>query len=222
VGPYVGTITFTNNANGAVAAVVSVSLNVSAGPPTISSIFPSTIAAAPSSGRVPPVITIYGDNFFTNSSVQLTPDGAQPLPALSPTLLSRQVMQATLNPSYLTKPASFTLTVANPSTLSDPSPQQYSVSFTVTDGTVPAINSIVNAASYLSSATWKGTPGLDPVPAQTLPGSSAVSPREIIAIFGQSIGPASVFPAQASATFPATFPLTVTPTVASGRYPRQV
>ena len=219
VGPYTGTITFTNNASSAVSAVVSVSLNVSAGPPTITSIFPSSVAAAPSAGRVPPVITIYGDNFFTNSSVQLAPDGAQPLPALTPTLLSRQVLQASLNPSYLTKPGSFTLTVANPNTLTDPSPQQYSVTFTVTDGTVPEISSIVNAASYLNSATWKGTLGLDPVPAQTLPGSSAVSPREIIAIFGQSIGPSSVVPAQASNTFPATFPLQVTPTVASGSLP---
>ena len=84
VGPYTGTITFTNNASGAVAQIYSVSLNVSAGPPTVASIFPSSVAAAPSAGRVPPVITIYGDNFFTNSSVQLTPDSAQPLPALLP------------------------------------------------------------------------------------------------------------------------------------------
>ncbi len=216
VGPYSGTITFTNNASGAVSAVFSVSLNVSAGPPTITSIFPGSVTAAASSGRVPPVITIYGDNFFSNSSVQLTPDGAQPLPALTPTLLSRQVLQATLNPSYLTKPGTFTLTVANPSTLTDPTPQQYAVPFAVTDGTVPAISAIVNAASYLSSATWKGTAGLDPVPAQTLPGSSAICPREIIAIFGQSIGPGTVFPAQASTAFPAAFPLQVTPTVAAG------
>jgi uncharacterized protein (TIGR03437 family) len=221
VGPYAGTITFTNNASGAVATIYSVSLNVSAGPPTITSIFPSAVTAAAASGRVPPVITIYGDNFFSNSSVQLTPDGAQPLPALTPTLLSRQVLQATLNPSYLTKPGTFTLTVANPSTLTDPTPQQSSVPFTVTDGTVPLINAIVNAASYLSSATWKGTIGLDPVPAQGMPGSTAVSPREIIAIFGQSIGPASVFPAQASTAFPATFPLQATPPVASGVSPVQ-
>src|ERR1022692_913812 len=216
VGPYAGTITFTNNASGAVGAVFSVSVNVSAGPPTITSIFPGSVVAAVATSRVPPVITIYGDNFFSNSSVQLTPDGAQPLPALAPTLLSRQVLQATLNPSYLTKPGTFTLTVANPSTLTDPTPQQYAVPFTVTDGSVPAINAIVNAASYLSSATWKGTLGLDPVPAQNMPGSSAVSPREIIAIFGQSIGPGTVFPAQASTAFPATFPLLVTPTVAAG------
>src|ERR1035438_9727201 len=219
VGPYTGTITFSNNASSAVAAVFSVSLNVSAGPPTITSIFPGSVTAAAASGRVPPVVTIYGDNFFSNSSVQLTPDGAKHLPALPPTLLSRQVLQATLNPVYLTRPGTFTLTVANPSTLTDPTPQQSSVPFTVTDGTVPTITALVNAASYLSSATWKGTIGLDPVPAQTLPGSSAVSPREIIAIFGQSIGPASVFPAQASTTFPATFPLLVTPTVASGVSP---
>src|ERR1019366_2601535 len=176
VGPYAGTITFTNNASGAVGAVFSVSVNVSAGPPTITSIFPGSVVAAVATSRVPPVITIYGDNFFSNSSVQLTPDGAQPLPALAPTLLSRQVLQATLNPSYLTKPGTFTLTVANPSTLTDPTPQQYAVPFTVTDGSVPAIN----------------------------------------AIFGQSIGPGTVFPAQASTAFPATFPLLVTPTVAAG------
>jgi hypothetical protein len=81
------------------------------------------------------------------------------LPALKPTLLSRQVLQATLNPSYLTKPGGFTLTVANPSTLSNPTPQQSSVLFSVTDGTVPAISAILNAASYLNSATWKGTAG---------------------------------------------------------------
>lgn len=54
VGPYAGTITFTNNASGAVAAVINVSLNVSAGPPTITSIFPASVIAAPSNGRVPP------------------------------------------------------------------------------------------------------------------------------------------------------------------------
>ena len=219
VGPYAGTITFTNNASGAVAAIISVSVNVSAGPPTIYDIFPRSVTAAPSSGRVPPVITIYGDNFFSNSSVQLIPQGAAPLPALTPTLLSRQVLQATLNPNYLTKPGPFQIIVANPSTLSDPAPQQFPFDFTVTDGTVPTISNIVNAASYLSSATWKGTLGLDPVPAQTLPGSSAVSPRELIAIFGQSIGPGSVVPAPASATFPSTFPLQVTPTVAATASP---
>jgi uncharacterized protein (TIGR03437 family) len=210
VGPYSGTITFTNIASSTVAAVYSVSLNVSAGPPTITSIFPSSVTAAAASGRVSPVVTIYGDNFFNNSSVQLTPDGSQPLPALTPTLLSRQVLQATLNPSYLTKPGTFTLTVANPSTLNNPTPQQYSVPFTVTDGTVPTISTIVNAASYLKTATWKGTAGLDPVPAATLPGSSAVSPRELIAIFGQSIGPSSTTSSAvltvASTTFPSVFP----------------
>jgi uncharacterized protein (TIGR03437 family) len=208
VGPYAGTITFTNSATGVVAAVVSVSLNVSAGPPSIATIFPSSVTAAPSSGRVPPVITIYGDNFFSNSSVQLTPDGSQPLPALSPVLLSRQVLQATLNPSYLTKPGTFTLTVANPSTLSNPTPQEASVAFAVTDGTVPRISAILNAASYQSSATWKGTAGLDPVPASPSPASSAVSPRELVAIFGQNIGPASVVSAQASTISPTTFPST--------------
>ncbi len=89
----------------------------------------------------------------------------------------------------------------------------------MTDGTVPEIDAVVNAASYLGSATWKGTLGLDPVPAAAMPGGSAVSPREIIAIFGQSIGPASVVPAQASTSFPATFPLQVTPPVDASALP---
>jgi uncharacterized protein (TIGR03437 family) len=202
VGPYSGTITFTNIASGAVAAVISVSLNVSAGAPTVNYIFPSSVTAAPAAGRVKPVITIYGDNFFTNSSVQLAQDGAAPLPALAPTLLSRQVLQVTLNPINLTAPATFTLTVANPSTLTNPKPQTDSKPFTVTDGTVPQISGVLNAASNQKSAIWKGTPKLDPV----LDGGSAVSPREIIAIFGQSIGPAAVSPVPASTTFPPTFP----------------
>src|ERR1019366_4690816 len=56
------TLTFTNIASGAVAAVISVSLNVSAGPPTVNYIFPSSVTAAPALGRVKPVITIYGGN----------------------------------------------------------------------------------------------------------------------------------------------------------------
>ena len=202
VGPYSGTITFTNIASGAVAAVISVSLNVSAGAPTVNYIFPSSVTAAPATGRVKPVITIYGDNFFTNSSVQLAQDGAAPLPALAPTLLSRQVLQVTLNPINLTAPATFTLTVANPSTLTSTKPETDSKPFTVTDGTVPQISGILNAASNQKSAIWKGTSKLDPV----LDGGSAVSPREIIAIFGQSIGPAAVSPVMASTTFPPTFP----------------
>ena len=193
VGPYAGTITFTNTASGAVAAVVNVSLNVSAGPPKIKSIFPASVIAAPASGRVPPVITIYGENFFTNSSVQLTPDGASPLPALTPTLLSRQVLQVTVSPSYLTKQGGFTLTVANPSTFSNPVPQQDTTPFEVKDGTSPMINSILNAASYQQSATWKGV-GNSPVTT----GTAAVSPRELVAIFGQSIGPDSVLSTQPS------------------------
>jgi uncharacterized protein (TIGR03437 family) len=220
VGPYSGTVTFTNIASGAVAAAISVSLNVSAGAPTVNYIFPSSVTAAPATGRVKPVITIYGDNFFTSSSVQLAQDGAAPLPALAPTLLSRQVLQVTLNPINLTAPAAFTLTVANPSTLTSTTPQIDSKPFTVTDGTVPQISGILNAASNQKSAIWRGTPKLDPV----LDGGSAVSPREIIAIFGQSIGPAAVSPVPASTTFPPTFPNQVafpsvaasSPTTASG------
>jgi uncharacterized protein (TIGR03437 family) len=207
VGSYPGTITFTNNSTSGT-TVVNVNLNVSAGAPKVDSIFPASVVAGPATGRVPPVITIYGNNFFNNSSVRLTRDGNVPFPDLPATLLSRKVLQAKVDPSYLTSPGTFTLTVANTKTLADPNPHEDSIAFTVADATVPLINSIVNSASYLKTATQTGS-APNPVPAAGT--GTSVSPREIISIFGQNLGPAAVTQAQASTgLFPNTYPTQVT------------
>jgi uncharacterized protein (TIGR03437 family) len=207
VGSYPGTITFTNKTTSAT-TVVNVNLNVSAGAPKVDSIFPASVVAGPATGRVPPVITIYGNNFFNNSSVRLSLDGNVPFPDLPATLLSRKVLQAKVDPSYLTSPGTFTLTVANTKTLADPNPHEDSITFTVADATIPMISSIVNSASYLKTATQTGS-APNPVPA-TGTGTS-VSPREIISIFGQNLGPADVTQAQASTgLFPNTYPSQVT------------
>jgi uncharacterized protein (TIGR03437 family) len=207
VGSYPGTITFTNNTTGGT-AIVNVNLNVSAGAPKVDSIFPASVIASPATGRVPPVITIYGNNFFSNSSVRLMRDGNVPFPDLPATLLSRKVLQARLDPNFLTTPGTFTLTVANTKTLADPNPHEDSIAFTVVDSTIPMINSVVNSASYLKTATQTGS-APDPVPSAGT--GTSVSPREIITIFGQNLGPADVTQAQASTgLFPNTYPSQVT------------
>jgi uncharacterized protein (TIGR03437 family) len=207
VGSYPGSITFTNNTTSG-ATVVNVNLNVSAGAPKVDSIFPASVVAGPAASRVPPVITIYGNNFFSNSSVRLTRDGNIPFPDLPATLLSRKVLQAKVDPSYLTSPGTFTLTVANTKTLADPNPHEDSIAFTAVDSTIPIINSIVNSASYLKTATQTGS-APDPVPASGT--GTSVSPREIVTIFGQNLGPSDLTQAQASTgLFPNAYPLQVT------------
>jgi uncharacterized protein (TIGR03437 family) len=50
------------------------------------------------------------------------------------------------------------------------------------------ITSVVNAASYLPTSIWTGTGGSNPVAS----GTTTVSPREIISIFGQNLGPTTL------------------------------
>ena len=76
-GSYAGSIAIaaTSAANGS--ATVAVNLVVSAGPPTLNAsmpIFPASLIAGP---VVSPVITIYGDNFFSTSVVTIQ-QGANP------------------------------------------------------------------------------------------------------------------------------------------------
>ena len=103
-GSYAGLITVaaTSATNGS--ATVAVNLVVSAGPPTLDPafpIFPASVIAGPA---IDPVITIYGDNFFSTSVVTLQL-GANPSITLQSTLLSRKVLQATIKAAYLAAPA---------------------------------------------------------------------------------------------------------------------
>jgi uncharacterized protein (TIGR03437 family) len=195
-GSYGGSVTIaaTNAANGN--AVVLVNLVVSAGPPILNSIFPSSVIAGP---VVNPIITLYGDNFFSTSVVTLQ-QGDNPPVTLPSTLLSRQVLQATVNSGYLTSPGVWTLAVTNPAPPNNPSQAPVTTLFVVSDPTVPLITSVVNAASYLPTSVWTGT-NPDPV----ANGTTTVSPREIISIFGQNLGPSSVVTAAPSGS-PQAFP----------------
>jgi len=196
-GSYGGTVTVaaTSAANGS--ALVNVNLVVSAGPPILDSIFPASVVAGPA---VNPIITIYGDNFFSTSVVTLQ-QGQNPPVTLVSTLLSRQVLQATVNSGYLASPGIWMLAVTNPAPPNNPGQAPVTTLFTVSDPTVPLITSVVNAASYLPTSVWTGNGGADPVPS----GTSSVSPREIISIFGQNLGPAGVTTSTPVGT-PLTFP----------------
>lgn len=185
-GSYAGLITVaaTNTANGS--ATVAVNLIVSAGPPTLDAalpIFPASIIAGPT---VDPVITIYGDNFFSTSVVTIQ-SGANPPITVPSTLLSRKVLQATIKAAYLAVQGAWTLAVTNPAPPNNPAQAPATTTLTVTSPTQPAITSVVNAASYLPAGIQTGS-SKDPVPKN----SAAVSPREIISIFGQNLGPTTV------------------------------
>jgi uncharacterized protein (TIGR03437 family) len=159
---------------------------------------------------IDPVVTIYGDNFFSTSVVTLS-DGVNPAITLPSTLLSRKVLQATIKAAYLapvasaTYPIMWTLAVTNPAPPNNPSQAPATAPFLVTSPSQPGITSVVNAASYLPASVQTGT-GANPVPSN----ATAISPREIISIFGQNLGPTTV-----SATTPTGTPA-VYPTSAGG------
>ena len=200
-GSYGGLITVAANSASNGTAVVAVNLVISAGPPTLSTslpVFPSSVIAGPA---IDPVITIYGDNFFSTSVVAIQ-SGTNPSVTLPSKLLSRKVLQATIKAAYLAVPTGPTvypiqwiLSVTNPAPPNNPSQAPATTTFAVTDPTQPAITSVVNSASFAPTAVYTGTT-TNPV----LTGATSVSPREIISIFGQNLGPITPLQATPSGT----------------------
>ncbi len=191
-GSYSNTITITGNKTDVTG--ITVNLVVSAGPPVLTSIYPQQIVAAP---VINPTLTIYGDNFFNTSVVTLKSTAASPPPpiTLTSTLLSRKVLRAVIPAAAVATPNDWLVVVSNPPPPSNPAQQPASFAFKVISATDPAINAVVNAASYLGTATFAGT-GTNPVPL----GATSVSPRELIAIFGQNLGPSALTVAQPAGT----------------------
>jgi uncharacterized protein (TIGR03437 family) len=209
-GTYGGVINFAaqNALNGA--HTVAISLLISAGPPGVLSIFPTTVIQAPA---VNPVITVNGQNFFNTSVATMGVAGA---PAggectqtgtpiqLSALLLSQTVLQATVNNAkmQLATPAAWCICVTNPAPPNAPgqvpactlvAPVDYT--FNVISNSIMSVTSVLNAASYLRTSKQAGT-DVDPVN----PGQTSISPGEIISIFGQNLGPAIPQPALPAAT----------------------
>lgn len=199
------TVVANNPLNGS--ATIALSLVVAAGPPTVNSIFPVAVVAGP---VVAPTVTIYGDNFFSTSVVTMQQTGTKPPPAitLSSTLLSRKVLRATVPLKSVSAAGTFNIFVTNPAPPSNPSQAPVSIGFSVISATQPAISAVVDSASYLPTATQTGS-GKDPVGS----GATSVSPRELITIFGQNLGPTVAAAASPSAAVvdgpPSTYPTTL-------------
>lgn len=198
IGQYNATVTVTpatSNSKLNVSQTVAVGLVVSAGAPTVSSVFPqSVIPALPTD----PVFTIYGSNFTANTSVFLdafiglpietkTQITSAQLTLVSPKILQAKVPAASLYalPSGYTYPYTCVLRIQNGGF------PEVDVSFTVTDPSAPSISLIVNAASYQQISKFVGSAG-DPATTPATNPPTAISPRGAISIFGQNLGPSVV------------------------------
>src|SRR5207244_4375678 len=114
---------------------VPVSLNVSAGKPTVSSIWPLG-ALVNTPGNL--VITINGTNFFSTSSVAL---GGKPLTSI---YISATTLMATITPDLITTSGKATVTITTPTAAS---PSTDVVQFWVYPPG-PQILAVANTASY--------------------------------------------------------------------------
>jgi len=203
-GSYGGTLTFagTTTANGS--QVVDVTLVVSAGPPSVSSIFPTFTIQAPT---VNPLITINGQNFFSTSVVTMAPSGGivggqctqtgTPV-QLASTLASQTVLTATIAnaTTVLAAVQNWCICVTNPAPPQNPDqpPACAPTDYQVISNSAVAVSSVLNAASYAQSAKQTGT-NADPVPT----GGTSIAPGEIVSIFGQNLGPTTPLPATPAA-----------------------
>ncbi|MBV9744737.1 MAG: hypothetical protein JO099_13330 [Acidobacteriia bacterium] len=212
-GAYEGTVTFAASSTSNGTQVVDVNLIISAGPPTIGSIFPTSITqiSPTATDVINPLITVNGTNFFSTSVVTLapagTPAGGQCTQTGNPTqvaaqLLSQNIMTATISNAQTLFQTSqpWCICVTNPAPPNNPSqapactptgPPDYT--FWVLPSSQVAVSTVTNAASYQQTS-------VQPAPNPVSPGQTSVAPGEIISIFGQNLGPATPTTAPAAAT----------------------
>jgi trimeric autotransporter adhesin len=162
--PYKGTITIASSNALNKSVTINVTLQVSAGVPTIAASNGIWPPGAPAGNSSPVSITITGTN-FTQGSTALS--GSTPLTPL--TVINATTMLATIPISLLASAGNLPITIQTPTAASLSAP----VSFTVYNPAVPQIWAVVDSASYTV-----GT----------------VSPGEIVTIYGAGLGPSSITP----------------------------
>ncbi len=107
-------------------------------------------------------VTIRGTGFYKSTTVKITPQGSSTATTVTPTVLSSTAMLSVIPASLLSTAQVLNVVVSNPA--GDASPLTFTVSST------PVVQAAVNLASY---------------------SPTAVSPGELITLFGESIGPSS-------------------------------
>jgi uncharacterized protein (TIGR03437 family) len=153
---YVGKITVTASGAGPKAQSITVNLIVNSTKPTITSMWPVTL---PINGGAQ-TITVRGTGFYAATVAKVQGVTAP----LTTTVLSSTALLALI-------PASVSMTAATLNLLvSNPAPGGDSATSPLTVANVPAIQAVVNAASYAIGS---------------------VSPGELVTIFGMEIGPST-------------------------------
>jgi len=138
---------------------ITVSLTVNSVAPTITSVFPTSLPV----GGAASWVTVIGSNYYSGTTIKVQGISG----TLTPKLLSATALQVQIPATLLTAPTSLQLIASNPPPGGDSMPTAQST-ITVANPTAIFPNGVVSAASYASDA---------------------VSPGELITIFGTNIGP---------------------------------
>ena len=183
--PYVAKITVV--ASGPPVAVksqnITVNLTVNSAVPTIASVWPANL---PLNGPAS-WVTILGTNFYSATLVKV--QGVTG--TLTPKVVSPLELSVQVPASLLTAPTTLHMIASNPAPGGDSTPAAGS-SITVANPTAIFTNGVVSAASYASDA---------------------VSPGELVTIFGTNIGPATPAPMNITSGYVDTMLSGVTATV---------
>ena len=174
---YVGKITIV--ASGPPVAVksqtITVNLTVNSSPPTISSVWPTSL---PLGASVAYWVTVMGTNFYSATVVKVQGITG----TLTPKLVSATELSVQIPASMLATPTTLNLIASNPAPGLD-STVTAKCAIAVASPIAIYTNGVVSAASYASDA---------------------VSPGELITIFGTNIGPAMPAPMTISSGYVAT------------------
>ena len=173
-GAYTGTVKFTPSTIGSTPITVNVTLNVNAGIPVITNLWPP---GGPI-GSTAMIITVTGQNFMSNSTAAI---GAVKLPALN--VLTSTTMLLTIPATEFLVAGLLPITITTP-TAASPSVTTAASTFQVyLPG--PQVLAVTDAASYAMGA---------------------ISPGEMITIYGLGLGPAVGVPVTISDPISTTLP----------------
>jgi uncharacterized protein (TIGR03437 family) len=165
-GAYTGKITFASPSAVDKSLIVNVALNISAGTPTVSAVWPPGVLV----NSTAVIATLTGTNYFPTSvaSISITA-GAPPVTtvtALTTTVLSSTAMLVAIPTALLTTAQSLPIVITTPTALAPSTAANF-----VVYAPGPQLWAVADSASYAVSG---------------------VSPGEIITIFGIGMGPAAL------------------------------